>query len=155
MTNSKKLDGLLSGRKKVCLSHTVRSRFLDSVLLSPYILLATAIGSKTYLLRSILDPRLIEQANKPDVEILEEESVLDFGSGDIYGGAGGSGVNGDLLDDDDDWDDNVELHPRTYGSILSWSQHDQLSALGILYVILALILVNGKVVQERMCDCLT
>jgi hypothetical protein len=54
-----------------------------------------------------------------------------------------------FMDDEGEWDDDAELHPRTYGSILSWGQNDQLGALGVLYVILALILVNGKVMQER------
>lgn len=112
---------------------------------------ATTLGSKTYILRSVLDGKLIELANKPDPDILEEEAILDFGSGDFFGDGGGSqGNDGVLIDDEEDWDDNVELHPRTHGSILSWSQNDQLGALGILYVILALILVNGRVVQERV-----
>lgn len=97
-----------------------------------------------------MDSRLIEQANKTDAEILEEEAVIDFSSGEFFGGGSGAGVgDGLLLDDDDDWDDNTERHPRTHGSILSWSQNDQLGALGVLYVILALILVNGKMIQER------
>jgi hypothetical protein len=112
---------------------------------------AAATGSKSYILRSVLDEKLIELANKTHAEILEEEAVLDFGSGDFFGDGAGAGINdGVLHDDDDDWDDNVELHPRTHGSILSWTQTDQLGSLGILYVILALILVNGKVVQESM-----
>ncbi|KAF9448427.1 MAGE-domain-containing protein [Macrolepiota fuliginosa MF-IS2] len=112
---------------------------------------AAAIGSKTYILRSTLDSRLIERANKPDAEILEEEALLNFSSGDFFGGGGGgTGANNGVLDDDEDWDDSAEVHPRTHGSIISWTQNDQLGTLGILYVILALILVNGKVVQERV-----
>ncbi|XP_006456478.1 hypothetical protein AGABI2DRAFT_122375 [Agaricus bisporus var. bisporus H97] len=111
---------------------------------------ATAVGSKTYILRSILDARLIEIANKTDASIVEEEALLNFATGDLFGGDGNSGAGAAIfLDDDDEWDDGAELHPRTYGSIFSWGQNDQLGALGVLYVILALILVNGKVVQER------
>lgn len=39
--------------------------------------------------------------------------------------------------------------PRNYGSIISWSTADQLAALGLLHVILALILVNGRSISER------
>jgi hypothetical protein len=114
-------------------------------------LVAAVIGSKTYILRSVLDARVIELANKTNADILEEEAMLDFGSGDFFGNENGVRANNAIpLDDDEDWDNDVELHPRTYGSIFSWSQNDQLGCLGILYVILALILVNGKVVQERM-----
>jgi len=103
------------------------------------------------MLRSILDARLIELANKPDTEILEEEGAFDFGSGEFSAdGVGGRANGGNLIDPNGDWDDNVEQHPRIHGSILSWTQNDQLGALGVLYVILALILVNGRVIQERM-----
>lgn len=111
---------------------------------------AHILGSKTYMLRSIIDARLIELANKPDAEILEEEGAFDFNSGEFFGDDVGGGANDGNLIDGNGWDDNVEQHPRTYGSILSWTQNDQLGALGVLYVILALILVNGRVVQERM-----
>lgn len=107
-----------------------------------------ALGSKTYMLRSILDARLIELANTPDAEILEEEGGFSFSSGNFFGD--GQTNDGNLIDADDDWDNDVEQHPRIHGSILSWTQNDQLGALGVLYVILALILVNGRVVQERM-----
>lgn len=107
-----------------------------------------ALGSKTYMLRSILDARLIELANTPDAEILEEEGGFSFSSGNFF--CDGQTNDGNLIDADDDWDNDVEQHPRIHGSILSWTQNDQLGALGVLYVILALILVNGRVVQERI-----
>ena len=44
-------------------------------------------------------------------------------------------------------DDDDEL-PSTYGSIISWSTSDQLGALGFLYVILALILVSGRTLDD-------
>ncbi|KAG9316784.1 MAGE-domain-containing protein [Chiua virens] len=76
---------------------------------------ATAAGSKTYILRSTLDLTIIEQAALTDEHLLEEELV-------------------EGLDDDDD-----EM-PRNYGSVIAWSTADQLAALGLLHVILALIL---------------
>lgn len=84
---------------------------------------AAAAGSKTYILRSILDPLIIDYAALTDEQILEEEAA-------------------DAPDDDDD----DEL--RTYGSIISWSNADQLGSIGVLYVILALILVSGRVMTD-------
>lgn len=125
---------------------------------------AAALGSKTYILRSILDPNLIELAMKTDADILAEEAMLDFSSGDFFGndaggeggGRGGHGGGGRvrILDDDEeeeDWnddDDDTEMQPKTYGSILSWTQTDQLANMGVLYVILSLILINGRVIDE-------
>ncbi|KAF8128974.1 MAGE-domain-containing protein [Boletus edulis] len=86
---------------------------------------ATAAGSKTYILRSTLDPAIIEQAALSDERLLEEELA--------------KGPNDD--DDDDDM-------PRSYGSIIAWSTADQLAALGLLHVILALILVTGRAISE-------
>ncbi|KAH0836380.1 MAGE-domain-containing protein [Lanmaoa asiatica] len=86
---------------------------------------ATATGSKTYILRSTLDTTIIEQAALSDERLLEEELA--------------EGPDSD--DDDDDM-------PRNYGSIIAWSTADQLAALGVLHVILALILANGRVISE-------
>jgi len=44
---------------------------------------------------------------------------------------------------DDDNDDDI---PRSYGTIISWSTADRLTALGLPHVILALILVNGRAI---------
>ncbi|EPQ53113.1 MAGE-domain-containing protein [Gloeophyllum trabeum ATCC 11539] len=85
---------------------------------------AAAAGSKTYILRSVLDSNLIELAAITDAAIIEEEIV-------------------DIPDNDDD-----EETYRTYGSIISWSSADQLQAIGILYVVLALILVHGKSLND-------
>ncbi|TFK51291.1 MAGE-domain-containing protein [Heliocybe sulcata] len=85
---------------------------------------AAAAGSKTYILRSVLSATIIEQAGLTDADILEEEAV-------------------DMPEGDDD----EEVY-RTYGSIISWSHSDQLQAIGILYTILALILVNGKALDD-------
>ncbi|KAJ7113007.1 MAGE family-domain-containing protein [Mycena epipterygia] len=89
---------------------------------------AAAAGSKTYILRSTLDARLIEEAALTREEILEGEAA-DAASDD---------------DDDDDFGGST-----TYGSILSWSTADQVGPVGILYVILALILVSGRVMGDH------
>ena len=86
---------------------------------------ATAAGSKTYILRSTLDATIIEQAASSDERLLEEELA-------------------DGPDNDDDDDDM----PHNYGSIIAWSTADQLAALGLLHIILALILVNGRAISE-------
>lgn len=91
---------------------------------------ATAAGAKTYILRSTLDAAIIKQAALSDERLLEEELV-------------------EGPDDDDDDDDM----PRNYGSIIAWSTADQLAALGLLHVILALILVNGRAISECMFLC--
>lgn len=72
---------------------------------------------------------IIEYAALTDEQILEEEAV-------------------DVPDDDED--DDVFGH-RAYGSIISWSNADQLGPIGILYVILTLILVSGRVITDSMC----
>jgi melanoma-associated antigen len=90
------------------------------------LLTVAASGSRTYILRSVLDPVIIEYASLTDELILEEEAA-------------------DAPDDDDD-DDLLGF--RTYGSIISWSQADQLGHVGLLYVILTLILVSGRVMSD-------
>ncbi|KAH7925738.1 MAGE-domain-containing protein [Leucogyrophana mollusca] len=84
---------------------------------------AAAAGSKTYILRSVLDPVIIEHAALSDERLLEEQ----------------------MADDPEGDDDDI---PRNYGSIISWSSTDQLGALGVLHVILALILVNGRTITD-------
>ncbi|KAK0201168.1 MAGE-domain-containing protein, partial [Desarmillaria ectypa] len=84
---------------------------------------AAAVGSKSYILRSVLDPAIIEHAAQVDEKILEEEALEE--------------------DDDDD-----ERGTRSYGSLISWSHTDQIGSLGILYIVLALILVNGRVLSD-------
>ncbi|KAG7442695.1 MAGE-domain-containing protein [Guyanagaster necrorhizus] len=86
---------------------------------------AAAAGSKSYILRSILDPAIIENAAQVNEKILEEEAL-----------------------EEDDNDDNDERRTRTYGSLISWSHTDQLGSLGILYIVLALILVSGRVLSD-------
>ncbi|KAI5891750.1 MAGE-domain-containing protein [Schizophyllum commune H4-8] len=86
---------------------------------------ATAAGSKTYILRSTLDPLIIEYAALSDSQIIEQEAAE--------------------MPSDDEEDDAAA---KRYGSIISWSQCDQLGAIGIAYVILALILGSGRVMND-------
>ena len=86
---------------------------------------AISQGSKTYILRSTLDQALIERAAVTNKRIFEVEAA-------------------NAPDDVDD----AEPGARTYGSLIAWNSSDQLAALGILYVILALILVSGKVISD-------
>ncbi|KAL1744729.1 MAGE family-domain-containing protein [Schizophyllum fasciatum] len=86
---------------------------------------AAAAGSKSYILRSTLDPLIIEYAALSDSQIIEQEAA-------------------EMPSDDED-DDAVT---KRYGSIISWSQCDQLGAIGITYVILALILGSGRVMND-------
>lgn len=85
--------------------------------------IAAASGSKSYILRSILDPIILDYAALTDQEIYEQEIE------DLPEGA----------------DDTAFV---TYGSIISWSDSDQLGSLGILYVLLALILVSGRIIAD-------
>ncbi|KAI0052835.1 MAGE-domain-containing protein [Auriscalpium vulgare] len=87
--------------------------------------LPAAQGSKTYILRSVLDAALIELAAQTDAAILEEEAA----------------------DGPEDIDDDA-VGLLSYGSLLAWNGTDQLASVGILYVVLALILVNGKVLSD-------
>lgn len=82
-----------------------------------------ASGSKSYILRSILDPIILDHAAITDQDIYEQE-----------------------IEDLPDGADDAAL--VTYGSIISWSDADQLGSLGILYVTLALILVSGRVIAD-------
>ena len=91
----------------------------------PLACLAVVQGSKTYILRSTLDPVLVECASQTNKRILEAEAA-----------------------DAPDGVDGAEPGMRTYGSLIAWNNADQLSALGILHVILALILVSGKVISH-------
>ena len=43
--------------------------------------------------------------------------------------------------------DDEERH-RVSGCILAWESGDQLSAIGLLHVVLSVILVNGKVISD-------
>ncbi|KAG8829053.1 hypothetical protein FRC18_009622 [Serendipita sp. 400] len=75
--------------------------------------------SKQYIVRSILEPELINLACAPDREILEQEQ-----EDQAYDGA------------------------KPSGTILAWESYDNIPTYGILCVILSLILVNGKTLPE-------
>jgi hypothetical protein len=72
-----------------------------------------------------LDPALIERAALTNKRLLEAEAA-----------------------DTPDEVDGAEHGVRTYGTLIAWNNADQLSALGILHVILALVLVSGKVISD-------
>jgi hypothetical protein len=76
----------------------------------------------------VLDPVIVEFAALTDEQILEEE----------------------VVDEPDDHDYDDPSATRSYGSIIAWSHADQLGPIGLLYVILALILVSGRVMNEGM-----
>lgn len=92
---------------------------------------AVSQGSKTYILRSTLDPALIERTTVTNKRILEAEAA-----------EAPDDVNG------------AEPGVRTYGCLIAWNSADQLSALGILHVVLALILVSGKVISDSASPAL-
>lgn len=48
----------------------------------------------------------------------------------------------------DDIDDDYEGTSPSTGAIFSWQSSDQLGCVGVLHVILALILVNGKAILD-------
>ncbi|KAI0808911.1 hypothetical protein BC629DRAFT_1590026 [Irpex lacteus] len=50
-------------------------------------------------------------------------------------------------DEDDDPDDSAVKSANT-GAIVAWQNADQLSAIGILYVVLALVLVHGRAISD-------
>ena len=77
---------------------------------------------------STLDPAIIAAATEPDADILVVESR-------------GYGPNDDMESA------NEGLPPHT-GAILAWQESEQLGLSGILYIILALILVHGKSILE-------
>lgn len=89
---------------------------------------SAAAGSKTYILRSTLHPVIIERAAQTYPEILEAETA------------------DTVLEDVDDDEDTPAL--RVHGSIIAWNTGDDLGPTGILYVILALILINGRVLGD-------
>lgn len=87
---------------------------------------APAAGSKAYILRSVLDADIIEMAARTDEQLLDDE-LCQF-----------------PLQEDPDPEEGITC----YGSIINWSAADQLGAIGILYVVLALIMVSGGVLSD-------
>ena len=89
-----------------------------------------------------MDPILIEHAAQTEADIFEEE-------------AGDQSVLFPSLsnsDSEDDDEDDAERVPKYYGSLISWTKGDQLGAVGVLYVILALVLVNGRIMTDSECS---
>ncbi|KAI8976336.1 MAGE family-domain-containing protein [Trametes punicea] len=88
-------------------------------------------GTKSYILRSVLDPALIEKASTPDAEIRELEQA-------------------ENPDDNEEFaEDDNPVGTHSTGSIFAWHTADQLASVGILYVILALILVEGRTINDN------
>ncbi|KAH9917722.1 MAGE family-domain-containing protein [Fomitopsis serialis] len=98
---------------------------------------APAGGAKTYILRSVLDPAIIAQANAPDRELRRLESTRanitneDFAA--LY----------DVEDEDDD------ASVRVTGSVLGWERSDEVASIGVLYIVLSLILVDSRIVRDH------
>ena len=96
---------------------------------------AAPTGTKTYILRSVLDPQLIQLATVPDAEILEIEQE-------------------DAAADEQHVKDDDGNTSAATGAILAWQSGDSLGTVGLLYVILSLILVNGRALADSMSNCL-
>ncbi|KAI0641676.1 MAGE family-domain-containing protein [Trametes meyenii] len=92
---------------------------------------AASTGTKNYILRSTLDAALIEKACMPDPEIRELEQ----------------GENPDA--NEEFAEDDNPVGTRSTGSLFAWHTADQLASVGVLYVVLALILVEGKVISDN------
>ena len=91
-------------------------------------------GSKTYILRSLLDPALIALANAPDRELRRLEVARAEPAHEDFA----------ALYDDEDGEDGSAT-----GAILAWGSSDEVASIGILYLILAFILVEGRVIRDR------
>ena len=90
---------------------------------------AAPTGTKTWIVRSTLDPALIEMATSRDDDILTVEKENPLG----------------IANDDSD-DEGVRSTDT--GAILAWQSSDQLGSIGILYVVLALILGHGRAISD-------
>ncbi|KAI0089714.1 MAGE family-domain-containing protein [Irpex rosettiformis] len=101
---------------------------------------AAPSGTKTWILRSVLDDRLISLAVSPDNDIktVEQEHRMQLAEADLVG------INGDETDDED----AAAVRSTNTGAILAWQGADQLSAVGVLYVVLALVLVHGRSISD-------
>ena len=94
------------------------------------LLTAASTGTKSYILRSLLDPSLIQKATAPDPDIRELEQA-------------------EFPDENEEFaEDDNPVGTRSTGSIFAWHSSDQLASVGILYVILALILVEGRSISD-------
>lgn len=78
----------------------------------------------------MLDPVLIQAATVRDGALLEVEQAEK------------------LVASDDEVEYDNHTGTRSTGSIFAWHSSDQLGSVGMLYVILALILVHGRTVSD-------
>jgi len=92
---------------------------------------AAPAGTKSFILRSVLDPSLIQMATTRDGELQEVEQAER------------------LVASDDEVEPDNTIGTHSTGSIFAWHHSDQLGSVGILYVILALILVNGRSISDN------
>ncbi|KAF4622441.1 hypothetical protein D9613_009451 [Agrocybe pediades] len=78
--------------------------------------LLSAVGSKTYILRSCLDPALVERAALADVDTLKEQGNLATHYPAV-----------DCEDEDLVIDDSPEAEriPKNYGTLLSWTRYNE------------------------------
>lgn len=92
---------------------------------------------KTYILHLVLDPVIIECTCAPDADILAIERE-------------------DMANNDEVYADEEDNGPCTcsVGSILAWERSDKLGSVGVLYTILVLILVNGRIMRDSTCSVL-
>ncbi|THH31688.1 hypothetical protein EUX98_g2522 [Antrodiella citrinella] len=88
-------------------------------------------GMKSFILRSALHPALIQLAATRDGELHEVEQAEKL-----------------VASDDEVEFDNMS-GTRSTGSIFAWHSTDQLGSIGILYVVLAFILVNGRTISDN------
>lgn len=101
-----------------------------------YLILAAPSGTKTYILRSVLELELVQIATARDQDILAIEQA-DREALDLPA------------------DDDETVGSLSNGSIIAWNNSDQLGSIGILYVILALILVEGRAINDSAWCCLS
>ncbi|OSD02310.1 hypothetical protein PYCCODRAFT_1477861 [Trametes coccinea BRFM310] len=95
---------------------------------------AASTGTKSYILRSTLDPALIHKRHA--------HQTLRFAS------LSRRRIQTRTRSSRRAEDDN-QVGTRSTGSIIAWHHADQLASVGILYVILALILVEGRSINDN------
>ena len=91
-------------------------------------------GSKTYILRSFLDPALIALTNAPDRELRWLEAARAEPAHEDF----------TALYDDEDGEDGSAT-----GTIFTWGLSNEVTSISILSLVLAFILVEGHVIRDR------
>ena len=89
------------------------------------------VSGSVCALAAALHPQLIALAVSPSNDIKAVEQAHHLGEPESQ-------------DDDDD----IGVRSTNTGAILKWENADQLSAVGILYVVLALVLVHGRAISD-------